>query len=118
MRIEGPWERPTFTPDLKSVAGSEQAGETLKQIGKNLKSQEVQAQSGTCSAAATGSRSEARRAAGKAPQEGVTAPPGKRARATVGNDVRKFRRRGHFLLHRGAIRHHMTRLRLLFLIPS
>ena len=42
VRVEGAWEKPTFTPDLKGVLGSEQAGEAIKQIGKNLKSQEVQ----------------------------------------------------------------------------
>ena len=42
VHVEGPWEKPTFTPDVKSVLGSEQAGEAIKQIGKNLKSQEVQ----------------------------------------------------------------------------
>lgn len=42
VRIAGPWEKPTFTPDLKSVLGSEQAGETVRRVGKNLKSQEVQ----------------------------------------------------------------------------
>jgi AsmA protein len=42
VRVEGAWEKPTFTPDLKGVLASEQAGEAIKQIGKNLKSQEVQ----------------------------------------------------------------------------
>ncbi|HEU4379658.1 MAG TPA: AsmA family protein [Hyphomicrobiaceae bacterium] len=42
IRVEGPWDKPTFTPDVKSVLGSEQAGAAIKQIGKNLKSQEVQ----------------------------------------------------------------------------
>jgi AsmA protein len=42
VHVEGPWEKPTFTPDVKSVLGSEQAGEAIKQIGKNLKSQDVQ----------------------------------------------------------------------------
>ena len=42
IRVEGAWEKPTFTPDLKGVLGSEQAGEAIKQIGKNLKSQDVQ----------------------------------------------------------------------------
>jgi AsmA protein len=42
VHVEGPWEKPTFTPDVKAVLGSEQAGEAIKQIGKNLKSQEVQ----------------------------------------------------------------------------
>jgi AsmA protein len=42
VHVEGPWDKPTFTPDLKGVLGSEQAGEAIKQIGKNLKSQEVQ----------------------------------------------------------------------------
>ena len=42
IRVEGAWEKPTFTPDVKGVLGSEQAGEAIKQIGKNLKSQEVQ----------------------------------------------------------------------------
>lgn len=42
LRIEGPWEKPSFTPDLNSVLKSEQTGEVLKRIGKNLKSPEVQ----------------------------------------------------------------------------
>ena len=42
IRVEGAWDKPTFTPDLKGVLGSEQAGEAIKQIGKNLKSQDVQ----------------------------------------------------------------------------
>ena len=42
IRVEGAWEKPTFTPDLKGVLGSEQAGQAIKQIGKNLKSQDVQ----------------------------------------------------------------------------
>ena len=43
VRISGPWEKPSFTPELNGVLKDpEQAGETLKQIGKNLKSQEVQ----------------------------------------------------------------------------
>jgi AsmA protein len=42
IRVEGAWDKPTFTPDVKSVLGSEQAGEAIKQIGKNLRSQDVQ----------------------------------------------------------------------------
>jgi AsmA protein len=42
IRVEGAWDKPTFTPDLKGVLGSAQAGEAIKQIGKNLKSQDVQ----------------------------------------------------------------------------
>ncbi len=43
VRISGPWEKPTFTPELKGVLKDpEQASDTLKQVGKNLKSPEVQ----------------------------------------------------------------------------
>jgi AsmA protein len=37
IRVEGPWERPNY-----SLKGQEKIGEALKQIGKNLKSEEVQ----------------------------------------------------------------------------
>ena len=37
VRIEGPWEKPNF-----SVAGQEQILETVKEIGKNLKSKDVE----------------------------------------------------------------------------
>jgi AsmA protein len=37
VRIEGPWDKPTF-----SVKGQEQIIETIKQIGKNIKSKDVQ----------------------------------------------------------------------------
>jgi AsmA protein len=37
VRVEGPWEKPSY-----SVQGQENIGEALKQIGKNLKSEEVQ----------------------------------------------------------------------------
>jgi AsmA protein len=37
VRIEGPWEKPNF-----SLVGQEQILEAVKQIGKNIKSQEVQ----------------------------------------------------------------------------
>ena len=37
VRVEGPWEKPSY-----SVKGQERIAETLKQIGKNLKSEEVQ----------------------------------------------------------------------------
>ncbi len=37
VRVEGPWEKPTY-----SVKGQERIAETLKQIGKNLKTEEVQ----------------------------------------------------------------------------
>ena len=37
VRIEGPWEKPNI-----SVAGQEQILEAMKQIGKSLKSQEVE----------------------------------------------------------------------------
>jgi AsmA protein len=37
VRIEGPWDKPNF-----SVAGQEQLIETVKEIGKNLKSKEVE----------------------------------------------------------------------------
>ena len=37
VRVEGPWDKPTF-----SIKGQEQLTDTIKQIGKNLKSQEVQ----------------------------------------------------------------------------
>jgi AsmA protein len=37
VRVEGPWEKPSY-----SVKGQENIGEALKQIGKNLKSEEVQ----------------------------------------------------------------------------
>jgi AsmA protein len=42
VRIHGPWEKVAYKPDLKGVLKSEQAGEALRQIGKNLKSPEVQ----------------------------------------------------------------------------
>jgi AsmA protein len=37
VRIEGPWDKPNFT-----VAGQEQLIETVKEIGKNLKSKDVE----------------------------------------------------------------------------
>jgi AsmA protein len=37
VRVEGPWEKPAI-----SVKGQEQIAETLKQVGKNLKTPEVQ----------------------------------------------------------------------------
>jgi AsmA protein len=37
VRVEGSWEKPTY-----SVKGQERIADTLKQIGKNLKSEEVQ----------------------------------------------------------------------------
>jgi len=37
VRIEGPWEKPNF-----SVAGQEQILEAMKEIGKNLKSKDVE----------------------------------------------------------------------------
>jgi AsmA protein len=37
LRVEGPWEKPNI-----SIKGQEQLSETLKQLGKNLKSQDVQ----------------------------------------------------------------------------
>ena len=37
VRIEGPWDKPNF-----SVAGQEQIRETVKEIGKNLKSKDVE----------------------------------------------------------------------------
>jgi AsmA protein len=37
VRVEGPWDKPAY-----SVMGQERIGETLKRIGKNLKSGEVQ----------------------------------------------------------------------------
>jgi AsmA protein len=43
LRIAGPWEKPTFTPDLTGLVKDQNgAAQTLKQIGKNLQSQEVQ----------------------------------------------------------------------------
>ena len=43
LRITGPWEKPTFTPDLAGLMKDQNgAAQTLKQIGKNLQSQEVQ----------------------------------------------------------------------------
>jgi AsmA protein len=42
VRIEGAWEKPSIVPDVKGVLSSPAAGEALKQIGKNIKSQEVQ----------------------------------------------------------------------------
>lgn len=43
VRITGPWDKPVFTPVLKDVLKSSgPAGDTLKQIGKNLKNPEVQ----------------------------------------------------------------------------
>jgi hypothetical protein len=41
MRIVGPWEKLAFKPELKGLVNSEQAGEALRQIGKNLSSPEV-----------------------------------------------------------------------------
>ena len=37
VRIEGPWDKPNF-----SLVGQEQILEAVKQVGKNLKSQDVQ----------------------------------------------------------------------------
>jgi AsmA protein len=43
VRIEGPWEKPTFTPNLTGVLKDQDgAMQALKQIGKNLQSQDVQ----------------------------------------------------------------------------
>jgi len=41
MRIVGPWDKLSFKPDIKGLGNSEQAGEALRQIGKNLNSPEV-----------------------------------------------------------------------------
>jgi AsmA protein len=41
MRVTGPWEKLAFKPDLKGIANSEQAGEAIRQIGKNLNNPEV-----------------------------------------------------------------------------
>jgi AsmA protein len=42
IRISGAWEKPTFAPELKGfLKKNEKAAETIKQIGKNLKSQDV-----------------------------------------------------------------------------
>jgi AsmA protein len=41
MRVAGPWEKLAFKPDLKALVNSEQAGEAMRQIGKNLNTPEV-----------------------------------------------------------------------------
>ena len=41
MHVAGPWDSLAFKPDLKGIANSEQAGEAIRQIGKNLNSPEV-----------------------------------------------------------------------------
>jgi AsmA protein len=41
LRVIGPWEKLAFKPDLKGIANSEQAGEAIRQIGKNLNTPEV-----------------------------------------------------------------------------